>query len=310
MFVNHLVEKRNSVGSEIVGCHSDAMTDIHAAADNLPEYVLRNRASWDDRAAAHAASPGYQVKAFIEDPSHLSDVVRFDMPLLGAIDGLRGVHLQCHIGTDTLSLARLGAQMTGLDFSAQSLVEARKLAEATETAIEFVEGDVYAAANLLGSSAFDFVFTGVGALCWLPSVRQWAQVVSDLLRPGGRLFIREGHPMLWAIDETRADDIVVDYAYFETEQPLVDDDPGTYVPTDVKFRENITMTWNHGIGEIITALGDVGMQITGLVEHQSVPWEAIPGQMVEGDDGEWRLRERPERLACTYTLQAVKAERA
>jgi len=281
---------------------------MNSAADNTPEYVRRNKANWDDRAAAHAASPNYQVKAFVDDLSHLSHVVRFDMPLLGSIDGLRGVHLQCHIGTDTLSLARLGAQMTGLDFSPQSLIEARKLAEATGTSIDFVEGDVYAAANLLGSDAFDFVFTGVGALCWLPSIRQWAQVVSDLLRPGGRLFIREGHPMLWAIDEARTDGIVVDYAYFETEQPLVDEDAGTYVSTDVQFRENITMTWNHGIGEIVTALSETGMQITGLVEHQSVPWEAIPGQMVEGDDGEWRLRERPDRLACTYTLQAVKQE--
>jgi SAM-dependent methyltransferase len=283
------------------------MTD-NTTADNTPEYVRRNKANWDDRAAAHAASPGYHVQTFIEDPSHLSDVVRFDMPLLGSIDGLRGVHLQCHIGTDTLSLARLGAQMTGLDFSSQSLAEARKLAEATGTSIDFVEGDVYAAASLLGSDVFDLVFTGVGALCWLPSIRQWAQVVSDLLRPGGRLFIREGHPMLWAVDESRADGIVVDFPYFETEQPLVDEEPGTYVPTDVQFRENIAMTWNHGIGEIVTALNAVGMRVTGLVEHQSVPWEAIPGQMIEGDDGEWRLRERPERLACTYTLQAVKQE--
>lgn len=276
------------------------------SADNAPEYVRLNRASWDERAAAHAASPEYGVQQFIDDPSHLSEVVRFDMPRLGSVEGLRGVHLQCHIGTDTLSLARLGAQMTGLDFSSSSLAEARRLAAATGTAIDYVEGNVYSAANLLGYGAFDLVFTGVGAICWLPNIAEWAQVVADLLRPGGRLFIREGHPMLWAVDETQKDRLVVDYAYFETEEPLVDEDDGTYVSTEVQFRNNLTHNWNHGLGETVTALLEVGMRISGLTEHDSVPWEAIPGQMVKDDSGEWRLSDRPERLACSYTLQAVK----
>ncbi len=276
------------------------------SGDNLPEYVRLNRASWDERAAAHAASPDYGVQQFIDDPSYLSGVVRFDLPRLGSVDGLRGVHLQCHIGTDTLSLARLGAHMTGLDFSAESLAEARKLSAAAGPEVTYVEGNVYSAASLLGYGAFDFVFTGIGAICWLPSIAEWAQVVSDLLRPGGRLFIREGHPMLWALDEAQTDRVVVDYAYFEMEEPLVADEEGTYVATEVEFRHNLTHNWNHGLGETVTALLAVGMQVTALTEHDSVPWEALPGQMVVDDLGEWRLRERPERLACSYTLQAVK----
>jgi SAM-dependent methyltransferase len=276
------------------------------SADNAPEYVRLNRANWDERAAAHAASPEYGVQQFIDDPSHLSEVVRFDLPRLGSVEGLRGVHLQCHIGTDTLSLARLGAHMTGLDFSAESLAEARKLSAAAGPEVTYVEGNVYAAANLLGYGEFDLVFTGIGAICWLPSIAEWAQVVSDLLRPGGRLFIREGHPMLWAVDEAQTDRVVVDYAYFETEEPLVDEYEGTYVATEVQFRNNLTHNWNHGLGETVTALLNVGMQVTALTEHDSVPWEAIPGQMVKDDSGEWRLRDRPERLACSYTLQAVK----
>jgi len=196
--------------------------------------------------------------------------------------------------------------MTGLDFSAESLAEARKLSAAAGPEVTYVEGNVYSAANLLGYGAFDLVFTGIGAICWLPSITEWAQVVADLLRPGGRLFIREGHPMLWAVDETQTDRVVVDYAYFETEEPLVDEYEGTYVATEVQFRNNLTHNWNHGLGETVTALLDVGMQVTALTEHDSVPWEAIPGQMVKDDSGEWRLRDRPERLACSYTLQAVK----
>jgi SAM-dependent methyltransferase len=234
-------------------------------------------------------------------------VVRFDLPRLGDIRGLRGVHLQCHIGTDTISLARLGARMTGLDLSPASLEQARLLAQRTGSDVEFVEAELYEAVSVLGAGAFDLVFTGIGALCWLPSVGRWARVVSDLLVPGGRLFIREGHPMLWTLADPRPDQLLsVEYPYFERAEPLVWDEPGTYVATDVVFEHNTTHEWNHGIGEIVTALLEVGMELTMLVEHDSVPWEALPGQMELGDLDEWRLTDRPWRLAHSYTLQAVK----
>jgi len=265
-----------------------------------------NRASWDDRAAAHAASPDYAVERFITDPTFLSEVVRFDVPLLGDIRGLRGVHLQCHIGTDTISLARLGASMTGVDFSSASLAQARRLSEQAHTPVEFVESNVYDALDVLERERYDLVFTGIGALCWLPDIARWAGVVAALLRPGGRLFIREGHPMLWALDEARTDDLVVGYPYFEQPEPLVDDDGGTYVATDVEFTQNLSHSWNHGLGETVTALLDNGMEITRLVEHDSVPWDALPGQMEKDERGEWRLGDRPWRLAHSYTLNATK----
>jgi SAM-dependent methyltransferase len=273
----------------------------------MEDYRTLNRASWDERAPAHAASPDYGVEQFATDPGFLSKVVRFDLPLLGDIAGLRGVHLQCHIGTDTISLARLGASMTGLDFSSAAVAQATSLAERTGDDARFVEADVYDAASVLGRGEFDLVFTGIGALCWLPSVRRWAGVVADLLRPGGRLFIREGHPMLWALDDTREDDLlVVDFPYFERDEPLVLDEGGTYVQTDAVFTHNRTHEWNHGLGEIVTALLDAGMALTGLTEHDSVPWEALPGRMAPTGDGEWRLADRPWRLAHSFTLQAVK----
>jgi SAM-dependent methyltransferase len=150
-----------------------------------------NRANWDERAPAHAASEYYGFARFAADPAHLSDVVRFDLPRIGDLTGLRGVHLQCHIGTDTVSLARLGARMTGLDFSPAALAEARRLAEIAHADVDFVESDLYGAVDVLGEGSFDLVFTGIGALCWLPSVKRWAEVVGRLLRPGGRLFLRE-----------------------------------------------------------------------------------------------------------------------
>jgi SAM-dependent methyltransferase len=194
--------------------------------------------------------------------------------------------------------------MSGLDLSPVSLREARRLADRAGAVVDFVESDVYGALGVLEPGSFDLVYTGVGALCWLPDIARWASIVAGLLRPGGRLFLREGHPMLWAIDETHTDRLVVDHPYFEREEPLVFDDGGTYVETDATFSNNVTHEWNHGLGEITTAVLDNEMELTGLAEHDSVPWEAIPGQMTRDDSGEWRLADRPWRLAASYTLQA------
>jgi len=273
----------------------------------MTDYRAVNLASWNERAPAHAASADYRVARFAEDPTFLSDVVRFDRPLLGDISGLSGVHLQCHIGTDTISLARLGATMTGLDFSAAALAQARQLAGRVGAAVEFVQADVYDAVKVLGDGRFDLVFTGIGALCWLPSIRRWADVVGGLLRPGGRLFLREGHPMLWSLADARPDGLLaVEHPYFERDEPNIWTEGGTYVQTDAVFTQNVTHEWNHGLGEIVTAVRAGGMDLTGLAEHDSAPWEALPGRMERLEGGEWRLADRPWRLPCTYTLQAVK----
>ncbi len=273
----------------------------------MADYREINRANWDERVPAHVASAGYAVSRFTADPGFLSQVVRFDLPRLGDIAGLRGVHLQCHIGTDTVSLARLGASMTGLDFSAPAIAAARELAAATGADATFAEAEVYAAPDVLGRGGFDLVYTGVGALCWLPDIRRWAGVVGALLRPGGRLFIREGHPMLWALDDERADGLlVVKYPYFERAEPMVFDQDGTYVDTDAAFTHNVTHVWNHGLGEIVTALLEAGLAVTALAEHDSVPWDALPGKMARAGDGEWRLADDPSRLPHSYTLQAVR----
>ena len=282
------------------------MPKAKKSVDPLDAYRRDNLAAWDERAPAHARAPGYKVRNFLDDPAYLSDVVTFDLPRLGSIDGLRGLHLQCHIGTDTLSLARLGATMTGLDFSGASLQQARNLAEATGTAIDYVQADAYDAVKELGSGQFDFVFTGIGALCWLPDVRRWGAVVAELLRPGGFVFVREGHPMLWSLDENVDDSLAVHYPYFEVATPITDDYDGTYLQTDTTFAASVSHSWNHGLGETVMALLDQGLNLELLAEHDSAPWEALPGKLVEDEHGEWRLTEGRERLPMTYTLRARK----
>ena len=127
-----------------------------------------------------------------------------------------------------------------------------------------------------------------------------------VLEPGGRLFVREGHPMLWSIDESVPDAVTVGYPYFEAPDPLDLEEPGTYVDSDVEFVNNRAMTWNHGIGETMTALLSRGFEVTGFVEHRSVPWEALPGRMVRDELGEWSVVDHPERIPLSYTLRARK----
>jgi SAM-dependent methyltransferase len=131
----------------------------------------------------------------VTDQEFLSDVVRFDLPRLGDISGLRGVHLQCHIGTDTLSLARLGARMSGLDFSPAAIEQAETLAARTGVEVDFHVADVYDAVEVLGEASYDLVFTGIGALCWLPNVERWAQTVAGLLRPRRTAPVSGGSPI-------------------------------------------------------------------------------------------------------------------
>ena len=155
------------------------------------EHYAINRAWWDERAPAHASSPDYAVQELIADPTRLSDVVRFDLPRLGDINGQRGIHLQCHIGTDTISLHRLGAAMTGLDFSPESIAIARGIAADAGADVTFVEADVYSAPAAVGGG-FDFVFTGIGALGWLPDLGRWATTVAELLAPGWQALLARG----------------------------------------------------------------------------------------------------------------------
>jgi SAM-dependent methyltransferase len=172
--------------------------------------------------------------------------------------------------------------------------------------IDYVEGEVYAAVDVLGPDRFDLVYTGVGALCWVPDVRRWAQVVAALLRPGGRLFIREGHPVLWSLSDPRPDGLlVVEYPYFETDGvPFTE--PYSYVEHEEPLASPDIVHFNHGLAEVITAVLDAGLQLRAIEEHDTVPWNPLGDIMEEVGDSEFRLRQDPERLPGTYTLQAVK----
>ncbi|MGD9701718.1 MAG: class I SAM-dependent methyltransferase [Acidimicrobiia bacterium] len=269
-----------------------------------------NLANWEDRVAVHAGPEGYDLAAF-DEPGHISDVVRFDVPRLGDVTGLDVVHLQCHIGTDTVSLARLGAtSVTGYDFSPSAIAEARRLAVRAEVDAHttFVEGELYDAIDVLGPERFDLVYTGVGALCWLPDIEHWARVVAGLLRPGGRLHLREGHPVVWTLSDPRPDgELVIEFPYFEAGGATRFDEPVTYAGDGTLLAHPTIWSWNHGIGEILTAVADAGLVLTAFEEHDTLPWNPLADEFEAVPPfGEFRLVDRPSRLPCSYTLRARK----
>lgn len=285
------------------------------------DYLGINAANWDARADVHVGSGGYQLDR-IADPDWISEVVSFDRARLGDISALDAVHLQCHIGTDTLSLARLGARMTGLDLSANSLTHARTIAERAGVQIDYRQGDVYSAPDVLGRERFDLVYTGIGALCWLPHIARWGRVVADLLRPGGRVFVRDAHPVL----NTLMGVVVRDDHPDRAQNPQWISAPGTLTPSlELPYYEQTepitwwaevsytgdgavaspqSVEWNHGLAEIVMSVLDAGLTLELLVEHDSVPWDALPGLLTCDEHGEHRLLDRPERLPATFTLVA------
>jgi SAM-dependent methyltransferase len=274
----------------------------------MPDYQAINHANWESRVVHHAASDLYDIERYKTDPTHLSSTVEFDVPRLGSLEGLDVVHLQCHMGNDTLSLARLGARATGLDFSESAIEVAREVSAAGGPHVDYVVADVYDAVEVLGAERFDRVFTGIGALCWLPDIRRWAATVAGLLRPGGELFIREGHPVLWAMDDPRPDGLVaLEHPYFETDGVHFTDEDTSYVDHDEPLAAPEIIHFNHGLAEIFNALWGSGFEITMFDEHDSVPWSALGDQMEDIGGGEFRLIDRPERLPHSYTLRARKA---
>jgi len=272
----------------------------------VDQYRQANLQNWESRVLVQLATTGAGVQELVEEPGALSGVVAHDAKLLGDLTGKRAVHLQCHVGVDALSLCRLGAEVTGLDFSPTAIEAARELCARAEVNARFVVADVYEAAAALDGDTFDLVYTGVGALCWLQDIGAWARVVAALLAPGGRLFLRELHPVLFTLDDERDDEqLVVRYSYFNTAEPQFVDSPTSYDNRAVQLSAPERYVWNHGLGEVVSALVEAGLRITGLVEHDESEWHALPW-MIPTEGGRYGLPAGYERVPLMYTLTAEK----
>lgn len=265
-----------------------------------------NRDNWEDRVLLH--EEGYGIGA-LDDPDYLTGVIRTDLAALapflpnGTVSGLDVCHLQCHIGTDTLSLARAGARVTGVDFSPGALASAATLAERLGLYATWVETDVLEARAAV-DGFFDLVYTSIGTINWLPDLDRWAAQVAGLLRAGGTFYIRDGHPALYAIDEN-ADGLQLRYPYFGTGQAQVWEDESTYAG-DGKVAHSRTYQWAHPLSGIINSLIGAGLQILRVDEGKTLPWK-FAQRMVEVPEGfAWPEPER-DLVPCTYTIIARKA---
>jgi SAM-dependent methyltransferase len=269
----------------------------------VEQWLADNRANWDDRVGIHVESRFYDVDGWLrgQKPSRWWD---HDIEVVGDVTGLRLVHLQCHFGMDTLSWARRGAEVTGLDFSSIAIEAARDLAARAglDDRATFVCGNVLDAADVLGGETFDVVYVSLGALCWLPSVDRWASQVGALVAPGGRFYIHDVHPLLQSLDD---DGTAFDYGWFEEEEPLSGDWSETYTDATRPITNTRQHEWNHGLGETVTALIRHGLRIDLIDEHDWNVWQRFPS-LVQGDDGLWHWPAGAPRLPQTFTLLASR----
>lgn len=265
----------------------------------MDRHLTANQANWDERTAIHLQSRFYDVEGWLrEQPGPRPH----ELEALGDVTGLRLVHLQCHFGLDTLAWARAGALVTGLDFSAAAIDAARALATRAGLAgrASFVCADVHDAARALGRSAFDIVYVSLGALCWLPSVDRWAEQVAALLSPQGRCYVHDGHPLAWALAE---DQLLIEHSYFEEAEPYVNDSGETYTDSDRSILSRRSYEWNHGIGEIVTAMLRHGLRLEWLAEHDWTDWPRLPW-LVPDAEGRWTTPAGRPRVPLSFSLLA------
>lgn len=264
----------------------------------MDESLKANKDLWDAWASAHRTSKFYDVDGFKAGRCTLQEIEREE---LGDVAGKSLLHLQCHFGLDTLSWARLGAKVTGADFSPKAIELARDLAAECDIQAEFVCSNLYDLADNL-SGQFDIVYTSRGVLPWLPDLGPWAQVIAHFLKPGGVFYMYEFHPFMcvFAYEGTPR----LFYPYFHSAQPICEEVTGSYAGAEPGVTR-ITHEWTHGMGDIINSLLAAGLRLEWLHEFPFVNYAAHPF-LTQGDDGLWRYGDPPHSLPLTFSIKAAK----
>ncbi len=261
------------------------------------DHLETNRANWDERVAHHVTSEFYDTAGFI---AGTNDPLRdFELAELGDVAGKDLVHLQCHFGLDTLAWARRGAHVWGLDFSGSAIEAARDVADRAGLEATFVEADVHDAVAAFEGRTFDIVYTGFGALIWLPDMVRWAGVVHDLLRPGGVLYLAEFHPITHVFGD---DDRRIAYDYFDP-GPYEWDDAETYVGGDARIEHSRSIEWQHTLSEVVNAVIGAGFVVESLGEHPFTLFPRWP-DLVQPAHGRFELPAGSPRIPLIYSLRA------
>ncbi len=259
--------------------------------------MAANRRLWDDRVDVHRRSDFYDVAGFRAGRSTLRSI---ELEELGDVAGRTLLHLQCHFGLDTLSLARMGARVTGVDFSEPAITLARSLAQDLGIEARFLQSNVYELTRVLHEQ-FDVVFTTYGVLCWLPDVPEWARVVARFLRPGGTFVIVDQHPFAACFEEVGGR-LELTYPLFQ-EEPFELHTSTTYAGDEKLPAARPNYQWSWTVGEMVSSLIGAGLRVEGLRELPIESWRRFPS-MTRDDQGWWRLPDDP--LPLLVVCRAVK----
>lgn len=260
------------------------------------DYLKINKKSWNKRTEVHFDSKFYDNPNFIKEKASLNKI---ELDLLGDIKGLSILHLQCHFGQDTISLNQLGAKTTGVDLSDKAVEKAKELADLCDSTANFICCDVYDLPQHLDKK-FDIVFTSYGTIAWLPDIDKWAKIVSSFLKPNGKFVFAEFHPLVWIFDDEFDK---IKYSYFNSEA-IIEIETGTYTDKNAPINEKC-ITWNHGLGEVITALIKNGLQINSLEEFDYSPYDCFSGT-VEIAPKKFRIKHLGDKIPMVYALSATK----
>ncbi|SEL78412.1 class I SAM-dependent methyltransferase [Streptacidiphilus jiangxiensis] len=274
----------------------------------VPEMIHANRRNWDARTPVHTASAFYGL-----DGSRRPDdwFAPFEWTDLGELRGRSVLHLQCHLGAETQAFSLRGAApVVGLDLSGASVAEARKLAAGAGLDTGFVQADVYDAVAALDGRRFDVVYTGKGALCYLPDLDRWASVVRELLAPGGLLYVVEFHPLLNALgpvpDPDEQDgELRLRNDYLGGRGPERHASGRTYTDGPSLERDQVSYEWRHGIGDVVDALVGAGLRLESLRETDLLPWPRFAA-MTRDESGWWRLPGDRPRVPLMFALRATR----
>lgn len=268
----------------------------------MDPFMEANRARWDELVDVHVESTFYDVASFREGRSTLKSI---ELAELGDVEGRTMLHLQCHFGMDTLSWARRGARVTGVDFSERAVVRARALAEEQRLSARFIQSNIYDLPAVLDDQ-FDIVFTSYGVLCWLPDLTRWAAVIAHFLKPGGTFYIVDGHPFAGMLSADADPNVLtVTPFYFPRAEPDGYEADGSYAAATPNLKNRLSYEWPHSLSEIVCALIVAGLEIEFLHEFPVCAWARFPALMEQGDDGWWRMKDA-RAIPLIFSVKAHK----
>ena len=275
--------------------HSGDKKDSVVYTGNMKDYAKLNKVWWDAVTPIHASSDLYDLKSFKKGNTSLFSV---ELNEMGDVKEKKLLHLMCHFGMDTLSWAREGADVTGVDISDQSISFAKKISAEMHIPARFICSDLYELNNVLNEE-FDIIFMSYGVLCWLSSLKKWSELLRRFLKKGGMFYITEIHPFTTVLNYK----FQIEFDYFD-KGPHVDDSPGTYSDWDADI-QGTTYIWFHPLSSVINAIINAKFDIEFVHEFPYTMYEQFPGKMKKDSQGRYFLKDTSIQIPLLFSLKAI-----